>query len=84
MYIENAALSSIGDALTILGLMVFFGLGFFALLGALMAYNPKLRGRAIPRGTANKRITNCALARVHAQIQAYDAENRAAMRSRFA
>lgn len=84
MNIDNAALSSLGDALTILGLMVFFGLGVFALLGAVMAYNPKLRVRAIPRGTAKKRVTNSALARVHAQIQAYDAENRAAMRSRFA
>ncbi len=76
----------LGDALAVVGLMVFLLLALWAVLGVLILALPKrrTRARAIPAGTALGRVTRDELERVHAQRLAYDKEHRAELRARFA
>ena len=63
------------EALSLLGLMVFFGLGIFAVLGVIIGAPPMRRTRAIPRG----RVTERAAKRAHADAVAMDEIKRSGM-----
>jgi len=73
---------TIGEALSLVGFFVLFGLGLFALIGGAVSFvmgAPKEpRGRAIPRGRA-VRVTDRAAKRAHGDALAMDAINRAGM-----
>ena len=76
----------LGNALAVVGLMVFLLLALWAFLGVIIVALPKRRKRrrAIPAGTHLGRVTREELERVHAQHLAYDKQHRAELRARFA
>lgn len=78
-------MQAIEHALAFLGLLTCFTLVAFAILcGWMRDPNLRRRGRAIPRGTADERVTEPEAKAAHLEALAHDSEHREELRGRLA